>query len=74
MASRLSKPYQTDVLGAFPHWKSPFTDYWGCNVLTPGYMEKRHLEGLNVLYYDGHVKWTKQLNSYEWFLDEPCLS
>jgi prepilin-type N-terminal cleavage/methylation domain-containing protein/prepilin-type processing-associated H-X9-DG protein len=29
-----------------------------------------HSEGFNVLYYDGHVKWTLKTRMYEWYLNK----
>lgn len=44
------------------------TDAGGCTAATPCLVDKRHLEGCNYLFADGHVKWLKQTSQSMWQL------
>ncbi len=72
---------QTDYAGVFPPAGLPNSTTWAGNtrVVRPLNVSKRHTEGSNILYYDGHVKWkrnTLDTNSFpcDWYLTKPQAS
>jgi len=54
---------------------------WGCSPPSHDNFDKRHSEGANVLWYDGHVKWMKSSmkstakypggSPYYWYVNKP---
>lgn len=43
---------------------------FGATTPCRGLTAPTHSEGFNVLYYDGHVKWTQHTKAYDWYLSK----
>ena len=84
----LTAPAATILLsegqGDWNNYQSQFTDYsggfngyaWGGSTGTAHSVDKRHTDGSNFLYYDGHVKWNrssldKSGNPCAWYVAPP---
>ena len=65
-------------------YQTQLTDYpgsfntfaWGGSILTAGSVDKRHTNGSNYLYFDGHVKWNRSSldgsgNPCAWYIAPP---
>ena len=70
--------YQTDYAGVFPPAGQPNSTTWDGNTgpVKPLNVSKRHTDGSNFLYYDGHVKWKRSSldtngNPCDWYLTKP---
>ncbi len=69
---------QTDYAGVFPPAAEPRTKTWDGVTGTAMQLtvSKRHTNGSNFLYYDGHVKWKRSSldgngNPCDWYLTKP---
>ncbi|MGQ9732187.1 MAG: H-X9-DG-CTERM domain-containing protein [Candidatus Zipacnadales bacterium] len=40
--------------------------YWSDTLPNERYLDKRHNDGANLLYADGHTKWRKTTQRREW--------
>jgi len=69
---------QTDFAGVFPPAGTPGSKNWDGNTgpVKPLNVSIRHTDGLNIAYYDGHVKWAR--NTFDangtpcnWYLAKP---
>ncbi len=61
---------ETDINGSY------YGQTWNGNVTDPSTPFKRHLEGANILWYDGHVKFARSTrygngSSYYWYINKP---
>jgi prepilin-type N-terminal cleavage/methylation domain-containing protein/prepilin-type processing-associated H-X9-DG protein len=89
--STVDKPAETILLmdgrgGFYNVWRSEETDItgtyygnnWVGNQSNPSTPRYRHLEGVNVLWYDGHVKFLKSTaypatgSPYYWYITKPA--
>ncbi len=52
------------------HADVPACDLWGITQNPTDHADARHTEGLNYLYYDGHVKYGKGSKPYYWYLNK----
>ena len=43
--------------------------YWSSSMPHERYLHKRHSDGANLLFADGHVKWRRQTERREWTVD-----
>jgi prepilin-type N-terminal cleavage/methylation domain-containing protein/prepilin-type processing-associated H-X9-DG protein len=62
----------TDINGSF------YGQTWSGNPTTPNTPKKRHADGSNVLWYDGHVKFAKNTrysngSTYYWYITKPAV-
>jgi len=62
---------ETDINGSY------YGQGWNGNVVDPNTPFKRHLEGGNILWYDGHVKFARNTrygngSSYYWYINKPA--
>ena len=69
---------QTDYAGVFPPATEPRTTTWNGNTgaVKPLNVSKRHTDGSNIAYFDGHVKWKRSTldsngNPCDWYLTKP---
>ncbi len=69
---------QTDYAGVFPPATETGTMTWKGNLgaVNPTNVSKRHTDGSNIAYYDGHVKWKRSTldsngNPCDWYLTKP---
>ena len=69
---------QTDYAGVFPPTPDPRSKTWDGNTgpIKPLNVSKRHTEGSNIAYYDGHVKYKRNSldnngNPCDWYLTKP---
>ena len=86
--SALTAPAATIMLsegqGDWNIYQTQFTDYsggfnglsWGGTPVTSHSVDKRHTNGSNFLYFDGHVKWNrssldKNGNPCAWYIAPP---
>lgn len=63
----------TDVTGTHygRTWNAPGGDHsLPANNLKLG---KRHTDGFNILWFDGHVKWKRNTTAYDWYVRKPKI-
>ena len=63
---------ETDINGSY------YGNTWNGNVTDPKTPNKRHLEGANILWYDGHVKFARNTryangSPYYWYINKPAV-